>query len=116
MLLPELNDGLPLEYRPEEGCAWRAVDISDLMNQALLKGVVWISGLSLLEELPGLVIGDPGPFGKNGREPVVVRLTSSFLGSILPLSCGDALGAARTTRQRGSGLLPSRPLGLKSSS
>ena len=73
MMLPAVNDGLPLEYKLKEGCARRAVDISDIVNQPLLKGVVWISGLSLLEELPGLLICNAGPFGKDRSEPVVVR-------------------------------------------
>ena len=49
-MLP-VNDGLSLEYKLMQGTALRNLDVSDLLNNPLIEGKVWISGLGLKEEL-----------------------------------------------------------------
>jgi len=54
------NDGLSLEYKLVNGCARRNFDLSDVVNDPVGLGVVWISGYSLVEQLVDFLCADAG--------------------------------------------------------
>ena len=64
-------DALSLEYKLEEGCAVRDLDISDVVNNPVGAGVCSIFSLRFKEQPSDLPLSEASPSGDN--------ITDSFL-------------------------------------
>ena len=67
------NDGLPLEYKLEYGCALRYLDITNIVNDPVLFRVSGVFGYSFEEELPNVfVVGEARSLPDDSADALLV--------------------------------------------
>ena len=68
-----VNDGLPLEYKLQDRRPSGNLHLTDVLNNPVGLGIVWISGYSLQEELVDFLELDPRPFVDQHGNPLLIR-------------------------------------------
>ena len=56
------TDALSLEYQLEQGCAIGDLDLTDIVNNPVAAGLLWISGYGLQEQSLDFLRTESGPF------------------------------------------------------